>query len=377
MKETQYVIGTPQDREDIVDFANFVFSQAHQPHDFKKLLPKTYADDAGPIEDWHFLAKQNGRIRAMVACRPLEMNILDNKLLCGFIGTVSVHPYSRGEGHMKYLMKMAMDDAKKRGEDLLILGGQRQRYNYFGFEHAGISIRYDVNTTNLRHVLRDTDVSHITFSHLTEENPEEVDYCWKLSHQLPVHGTRPRDQYLHIMHSWECDMRLIRVNGEMKGYIMGGGEEIALEDEQLLPLVLKAFLQHTGSQGMTLHCAPYQTERIHILSRLCESRGISTFEMVHILNFPHVVQTLLTLKASYKKLEDGCFTLQVDDQPTFTIRVENGVPSVKEENLEADLCLSHLEAERLLLDLESAVCETRLPASWLPLPFTMTPADTF
>ena len=79
----------------------------------------------------------------------------------------------------------------------------------------------------------------------------------------------------------------------------------------------------------------------------------------------------------YKKLEDGCFTLQVDDQPTFTIRVENGVPSVKEENLEADLCLSHLEAERLLLDLESAVCETRLPASWLPLPFTMTPADTF
>ena len=39
MLDTQYVLGTPADRDDIVDFANYVFSQAHVPHDFKKLLP--------------------------------------------------------------------------------------------------------------------------------------------------------------------------------------------------------------------------------------------------------------------------------------------------------------------------------------------------
>ena len=51
MKETQYLLAVPQDREEIVDFANFVFSQAHEPHDFKKLLPKAYADNAPDFSD--------------------------------------------------------------------------------------------------------------------------------------------------------------------------------------------------------------------------------------------------------------------------------------------------------------------------------------
>ncbi|MBR6524381.1 MAG: GNAT family N-acetyltransferase [Clostridia bacterium] len=376
MKETQYLLATPQDREEIVDFANFVFSQAHEPHDFKKLLPKAYADNAPDFSDWHFLAKQNGRIRAMVACRPLEMNMLDKKLSCGFIGTVSVHPYSRGEGHMKHLMKMAMDNARERGHDLMILGGQRQRYNYFGFEHMGVSLHYGVNTTNLRHVLRDTDVSHITFSVLTEDKPEEVDYCWNLSNSMPVHGTRPREEYLNIMHSWNAECYVVRVSGEMKGYVMTAGE-IALEDEQMLPLVLKAYLQFMNQNEIELHCAPYQKERIHILSRLCEYRSIGTFEMIHILNYPKVVDTLLSLKASYMRLEDGVFTLKVDEQTPFTIRVKDNKVSVAEEGLEPDAALTHLEAQRLLMDLESALCESRMPLGWLPLPFTMTAADTF
>ena len=27
---------------DLLDFANFVFSYSHRPHDFRKLLPKVY-----------------------------------------------------------------------------------------------------------------------------------------------------------------------------------------------------------------------------------------------------------------------------------------------------------------------------------------------
>lgn len=376
MKETLYTVACPQDREEIVDFANFVFSQAHEPHDFKKLLPKAYADDAPDFSDWHFLAKQQGRIRAMVACRPLEMNMLDKKLSCGFIGTVSVHPYSRGEGHMKHLMKMAMDDARKRGHDLMILGGQRQRYNYFGFEHMGVSLHYTVNTTNLRHALRDQDASHITFSPLTAEKQDEVDFCHALSHKMPVHGTRPRAEYMNIMHSWNAECYVIRVHGELAGYLMTAGE-IALADEQLLPLVLKSYLAFAGQESITLHCAPYQKERIHILSRLCEDRYIGTFEMIHILNFPRVVDTLLSLKSSYMRLLDGCVTMQVEDQPSFTIRVKDNQVSVAEENLTPDYALSHLEAQRLLMDLENAVCDSRMPQGWLPLPFTMTAADTF
>ena len=65
MTETVYTRGAAGEMGDIVDFINYVFSQAHRPHDFKTLLPKVYADDApAGQEDFHFLAKQNGRIVA-------------------------------------------------------------------------------------------------------------------------------------------------------------------------------------------------------------------------------------------------------------------------------------------------------------------------
>ena len=63
--------------------------------------------------------------------------MLGETLRVGCVGTVSVHLYSRGEGHMKILMAMMMDDARAKGCDLLMLGGARKRYNYFGFEQAG------------------------------------------------------------------------------------------------------------------------------------------------------------------------------------------------------------------------------------------------
>ena len=45
----EYRLSLPSEWDDVVDFANFVFSQAHRPHDFKTLLPKVYADGAPEI----------------------------------------------------------------------------------------------------------------------------------------------------------------------------------------------------------------------------------------------------------------------------------------------------------------------------------------
>ena len=63
----------------------------------------------------------------MVAMLPLRMHVLSDVLQLGFVGTVCVHPYARGEGHMKHLMADLLADAKRRGLDLLVLGGQRYR----------------------------------------------------------------------------------------------------------------------------------------------------------------------------------------------------------------------------------------------------------
>lgn len=376
MLDTQYVLGTPADHDDIVDFGNYVFSQAHVPHDFKQLLPKAYADGVEGIEQWHFLAKQNGRIRAMVACKPLTMHVLDKTLHYGSVGTVSVHPYSRGEGHMKVLMSLMIADSRAKNYDMLFLGGQRQRYNYFGFEQAGLGVKCLLSATNVRHALRDVDASGVTFSELTEERPEEVDYACRLTQTQQLHGERPRGEFLAIMHSWKSCCRLICVDGRMAGYIMGDGRELVLEEESLLPRVLKAlFEQEPERESLQMLVPVYCTERVHFLARLCEGVSVKPVELINVLNWKNVLEAFFLLKAGYTTLEDGEACIRVDNQ-TVTIRVKDGVPAVSEGG-ENPTEMEHLEAQRLFFGVEQTVLPDQRYKNWLPLPFYISTADTF
>ena len=84
---TLYEIARPGDEEEILDVANLVFSQADRPHDFRALLPKVYAKKE--FEDYHVVARQNGRICALVGVWPMTfrgMEGIDLKL--GYVGKV-------------------------------------------------------------------------------------------------------------------------------------------------------------------------------------------------------------------------------------------------------------------------------------------------
>jgi len=375
MNSTEYVIASPADRADLIDFANYVFSQAHRPHNFKTLLPKVYAD--GAIDhSVHYLAKQGHCIRAMVAMLPQRMRLLDRTISAGCVGTVSVHPYARGEGHMKKLMAMMAEDAAARNLDLLVLGGQRQRYNYFGFEQAGVTLRYRIDATNVRHCLKDVDISDVSFEALSEDKPEGLDFAYALSAKLPAACERPRNELLAMLHSWNNDALLIRIGGEPAGYVSGQIAEIVLTDEALLPKVIKAFMAELGLTEIQIGVSPHQTQRMEILSRLCGQRTIGHTEMIRVLNWKNVLDACLRLKASYMRLEDGRLALEIDGK-SVVITVENGVPSVTCEGCAPDLTLTGLEAERLLFDMERALCPDPRLRNWAPLPFPMSSVDTF
>lgn len=377
MNETQYLRGTPADRAEIVDFANYVFSQAHRPHDFKQLIPKAYADDVQGIERWHFIAKKNGRICAMVANRPMGMRVLDTWLKCGFIGTVSVHPYARSEGHMKQLMANMLEDARDR-YDILVLGGQRQRYNYFGFDHAGANIAYSINTTGIRHCLGNTGVEDIAFQPLHQATEEELDFLLSLMNQQGICGERPRELLLAIMHTWNQPAFLIRIGGELAGYVVGTVGELGLVDEKNLPRVLKAYLGMLRIHEVELMVSPWEKERIGVLDSLYEGRRICAGEMIRVMHWVPVVQAFLKLKAVTSRLEDGERTICVEGEETFTIRVLAGVPEVIPAQGPTDVTLSHMAAQRLLFGMEAALLDSSiLPASWLPLPFYLSNLDTF
>lgn len=371
-----YTVAQPGDQAALVDFANYVFSQAHRPHDFKRLLPKVYGDHVCTTEiATHYIARQDGSLRAMAAMLPLRMHVLSDVLRLGFVGTVCVHPYARGEGHMKRLMGDLMNNARTQDFDLLVLGGQRQRYGYFGFQPGGTALRYTVTATNLRHAARDAGASEVDLSPLESEDASALAFVQSLCQAQPLFVERPKERLADILRSWESDCLLIRRGGQMIGYVCGAVQELGLTDESALPLVLKALLAKKGLSEVTLSVAPFEAQRIRALRLLCERASLETVEMINVLNWPRVLSALLALKASFMRLEDGCAALSIDGE-TLVLRVKDGVPSVSREAATPELSLSHAAATQLLFGPESAVCGHPLH-NWLPLPFFMRAADGF
>lgn len=80
MSEIRIEKGCAGELPDILDFANYVFSQSSQPHDFRRLLPKLYGENSGS-EGYHYLVREDGRIRAMVCAMPLSLLVAASR--CG------------------------------------------------------------------------------------------------------------------------------------------------------------------------------------------------------------------------------------------------------------------------------------------------------
>jgi len=130
MSAVQFEIAKLEDYEEIIVFADLIFSHAYAPHNFLTLLPKLYKREYF-MEGIHYIVRESGVIKAVVGAYPLDMEFTSGPPVPGRgIGMVSVHPHSRSKGYMKALMNMAMEDMKKDGMVFSGLLGQRQRYEY-------------------------------------------------------------------------------------------------------------------------------------------------------------------------------------------------------------------------------------------------------
>ena len=232
----------------------------------------------------------------------------------------------------------------------------------------------------MRHGARDVDAAGIRFAEITREDDPLLDRAAELYANQVVTGARPRDNYLHIMHSWQGNFYAVLRGEDFLGtvYTSGGASlgEILLADEENLPAVLKAWMtEHPGENSLDV--APHEKRRMELIDPLSEGCSIETCEMVYVLNWPRVLQALLNLKALYQPLEDGEVCLRVDGQ-TFEIRVRDGRAEVFTTNCTPELELEHLEAERLFFSLSGlCVLPDRRLCNWAPLPYYINRADKF
>lgn len=363
--------GKPEEYEDIIDFANYVFNV-----DFPSLLPKIYKNHKESSQH-HHLIKEGQKIKAVVGSFPLGLAVGENRLKVRGIGTVSVHRYSRGSGYMKLLMDNAVREMQEEDCDFAVLGGQRQRYEYWGFTPCGISMNLNFNSSNIKHTKLDIKDNYI-FVKYDEMRTDELDRALQIHNSQRAHGLRERNNFIEIASSWEHNVIFIYNNDEFSGYICASKNneninEILLEKPEEIDKVLVSYMRNYNLKNASIRMFMHMTEEFMKLSRFCENYSINSAANIYVINYKNVIKAFMDLKNSFSPLCEGVLILNVEEKGRYKIQVKDRVVTVEETDMPYDISLSHLEASSLLFSHSTFIntaynITNPLVKAWFPLP---------
>lgn len=369
----------PSEREAYLAFADSVFTAAGNPIHFAEVLPKVYGADRDTSAMQHLAVDSERGIVGLIAALPCELHVLNQTLRTGYIGTVSVHPQARGEGHMKRLMQDAMDDLRQQGCDLVMLDGLRQRYEYFGFVPGGERYCVEVNKANVRHALVHLDETSVTFAPLHAGTAEEAEAA-RLHRARVCWFERESMGFATVCRSYGNEPWCIAQDGRVVGFLVSSGDgrtlhDLCVPDVETAERVLKAWLAFRQIWKCTLLLPAWENRLVLRLMNWAEEVQHTMASRFCVLHYAPVVEAFLRLKATYTRLPDGVYQLQVDGE-RLTVQVKDNAVTVEEGALNPQV-LSGMDAERLLLspfDYEGR--PTGAPA-WFPLPVGVGAADGF
>lgn len=316
-----YRKGTKNDGDAIIELINYVFSFDHCPHDFKKRNPAMYDSDY-PFWNDHYVAEEDGKLLATLSVTKKDWN----GFICGHIGQVAVHPYHRGRGFMKVLMKMANEDMKKEGFLFGELNGLRQRYEYFGYTQGGVIYNVKVTPTNLRHKPGNTE--GITL--------KETSY----------------HQYTAIKNGTEI--------GRVSDY---GAETTYPED---LPAVLQLYFEATGNKELNLRVKPYDAKRLAVLTEICENISSTHIMQYCVFRLRDAIKACLEQR---QDLWDGSVTFAPDTEAPFTVTVEKGKVTVTDANVSETTDFMTLQRQLFCLVPPVLLPKEMAQTNWFPLSF--------
>lgn len=377
----EIVKASNEDFEDIIDFANYVFSHSSSSVDFPELLPKLYKKKYDTVDN-HYIVKENGKIKAIVGSFPQILDVAGNKLKVAGIGTVCVHPYSRGSGYMKKLMNMALEDMKKDGIHISCLSGKKQRYEYFGYIPCGQKIYSTINNENIKHKLGNYISNNIIFKEILEDDEECINKAYNLYNKSKYKIIREKERFLDILRSWNFNVYSVIENNNFIGYVSVSNDkkyisELIVNNEEDYLRVIANYIEFNNIDEVNIEIPIWEKYKINKIYDIAEESIINNCYQFNIINYEETIEALLKFKAAYSKLDDGRLTINILEYGSIEISVRNNCVNVNKYCGETDIKISHLKAMELFFSPFSKfiVEGNKIINSWFPIPLFIQTQD--
>ena len=352
---------------------------------FLELLPKIYKDKYRPAYNNFVIRSANGAFLAAAGNFDNGMAVGGVELKTCCIGNVAVGRDFRRRGYMVELMNVSIADMIRRGIDLSYLGGQRQRYGYFGYENAGVSYFFHVSRQSYKHAVGGAE-SGLTLEPLSADDTDALRLINGIYTKAPAFSRRAEDALYDVLCSWHESPYLLRENGNIVGYAMLNGDkdyvpEFGLTDPALLPRFLAALFENTEKDGVGVNAAPYETEKLAFFTKCTSWMCVDHSESILVLNFQKVLTAYLQAAAAYTTLCDGELTVLIHGKAgdeRLKLAVKNNRPSVAPFDGDAEFELDCLGAVRAFFSNFPLDRAPFPPAvrQWFPLPLYFSSRDT-
>jgi len=193
------------------DFMRFVERCfGHSKGFFTREFPHIYQPDPESCSYGHVVEK-GGKIVSHVGVYPIHTVVAGISIPVGGIGAVSTAPEERGKDHMTRLLRHVSGVMREQGFLVSGLGGDRQRYNTFGWEPAGL-------TYSLRFSRRTLDRAKVKPAIVRDVYADEaIDTIAKFQSKTACHARRPRL-------ALQLQKQRLRFFVAADGYAIGYGE---------------------------------------------------------------------------------------------------------------------------------------------------------
>ncbi|MCX8082398.1 MAG: GNAT family N-acetyltransferase [bacterium] len=298
-----------------------------------------------------FVIREKGKIVSLVRIFPLKTIQNGVEIDLAGIGSVSTLYSHRGKGYMSLLLQHTFEKMKQEGFPLSVLGGDRHRYNNFGYENAGKVIELEIFSRGLkkygvkafpalRYDNTDKKILHKIMGLIERSNYRKIRTVREFEEVYRKQGINVYYTVKGMDFAFVVVSAIEVMDSGMKSIVEFGGKP------ELIAGILQHLVERFGFTGFKI-CFPDFTEIPSDFISFASSWDIRSGMMLKIINLKKTLEGL-SKRDDFLFPDDKEITLTIKDRESVIISKKDGILKIENGRGENEISLTEIEMVRLL-----------------------------